>query len=56
MQLSTFLFYNKHLLEYSHRDGVDTPLQFGDYNIGLNEMLLKEYQEKGVKLEIIEGI
>lgn len=44
------------LLEYFHRDGVDTPLQFEDYNIGLNEMLLKDYQEKGVELEIIEGI
>jgi len=44
------------LLEISHSEGIDTPVKFEDYTISLNESLLKEYQEKGVNVEIIEGI
>lgn len=44
------------LIDCSLKDCIDVPHKFDDYLIGLNEKTLKEYQEKGVNAEIIEGI
>jgi len=44
------------LIEFSLKDGIDIPHKFDDYMIGLNEKTMKEYREKGVNAEIIEGI
>lgn len=44
------------LINYRLKDGVDIARKFDDYVIGLNDEILKKYQEKGVNVEIIEGI
>lgn len=44
------------LINHTLKNDVDIPKKFNDYIIGLNEEYLKEYQEKGVNAEIIEGI
>lgn len=44
------------IIEARLREGVVKPQSFSDYEIGLNEKELYYYKEKGLKVEVIEGI
>ncbi len=44
------------LLEYENIEFVDGKIKYEDYNINLNEEKLKEYKEKGLSVEVLEGM
>lgn len=44
------------LFEHNEIDYIDGKVKYEDYNIKLNEDKLKEYEESGLKVEIIEGM
>ncbi len=44
------------LLEYNEIEFIDGKVKYEDYDIHLNEEKLNEYKEKGLSVEIIEGM
>lgn len=44
------------IVEAKVKEGIIKPLSFSDYEIKLNESELSYYKEKGLKVEVIEGI
>lgn len=44
------------IVESNVREGVIKPLSYNDYDIEMNEDELSQYQDKGLKVEVIEGI
>lgn len=46
----------KDLLQYDLPNVEDLKVKYEDYNVRLDEEKLKEYEEKGLKVEHIQGI
>ena len=46
----------KDLLQYDLPNAEDLKVKYEDYNIRLDQEKLKEYEEKGLKVEHIKGI
>lgn len=44
------------IVESNLKEGIVTPLSYNDYEIKINENNLSQYKEKGLKVEVIEGI
>lgn len=44
------------IVETNLKEGIIRPLSYNDYEIKINENELSQYKEKGLKVEVIEGI